>query len=906
MLLVALTCSMNVWSWTYSNNYTIEAKFKINAVAAGLIFAAPSANDGDFYMWQFNVSEAGNQSKFRPHHWNPGACLAEIGTADKGVTLNASDWFETKIVITENGTKATTYLRKVGDAEYVLIEENREGTFTYGHVGARMDHEGSTNESATFDYIKVTDNVTGIVLYNEDFNTTNGNWSNTPTWDETNGTLTVTGVNLSERRYFQNYMYKENMHYAVEADMTIESGYISLVFGLADSGTSYMWQISPNFSDDNTIVYYHLDKGNENWKAHAAGSSFPDFNGAALLGTKRHVKIEVIGNVVKTFIDGSLEDTFTQNDLVDFALLNPGRIGVRADASNNIHHKAYIDNLKVTEYDGETGTVVMEENFDDGISRYFDMAAGASVVSVNGDYALLIDAVKSTSSEKVRLIQKENPYNLRYLYNVGSDLWLQNNDKNTTCWTTRAELGERGMIIGVSEISGGYQLNPFFGGNHSINSGNLYMDTSEGMTAWTITPISDTGYVYIKSGENYLGSDGSGYLTIGSLTGDDAKWRLYTAEERKQQMLAGTIASPTDATWLISSPNFAWNDERGNIWTEVTSGGNNDLDGDNPGNGGVCCNRVHESFNCGIYSMTQILTTLPAGVYRMSVQGFYNCSDLVKRPYYFVQNATSGTIQKDFMLVSEDVHSDPNCWGSATDGGAYGQFYAAKCIYYGHYQNPDIYFVVGSDNEATTIGVKKESFVSEDWLIYDNFKLEYLGSQAETTIGAANYTTFVAPYNISTIPTGVEAYACQVQTNYVHLEPVTAIPTGEAVVMKNTGTYSFFPASGDVVLGTNNDLKASNGTQTGGDGIYALANKGMVGFYPVDNGVTIPAGKGYLNLGGSGVKAFYGFEEENATSINSLTPALSEVEGTIYNLAGQRVGKLQKGINIVNGKKIIK
>ena len=38
----------------------------------------------------------------------------------------------------------------------------------------------------------------------------------------------------------------------------------------------------------------------------------------------------------------------------------------------------------------------------------------------------------------------------------------------------------------------------------------------------------------------------------------------------------------------------------------------------------------------------------------------------------------------------------------------------------------------------------------------------------------------------------------------------------------------------------------------------------------------------------------------------SLTPSLSKGEGVIYNLAGQRISKLQKGINIVNGKKVLK
>ncbi len=48
------------------------------------------------------------------------------------------------------------------------------------------------------------------------------------------------------------------------------------------------------------------------------------------------------------------------------------------------------------------------------------------------------------------------------------------------------------------------------------------------------------------------------------------------------------------------------------------------------------------------------------------------------------------------------------------------------------------------------------------------------------------------------------------------------------------------------------------------------------------------------------------FIDDEATGIDSLTPDPSPVgEGSIYNLAGQRLNKMQKGINIVNGKKIL-
>ena len=52
-----------------------------------------------------------------------------------------------------------------------------------------------------------------------------------------------------------------------------------------------------------------------------------------------------------------------------------------------------------------------------------------------------------------------------------------------------------------------------------------------------------------------------------------------------------------------------------------------------------------------------------------------------------------------------------------------------------------------------------------------------------------------------------------------------------------------------------------------------------------------------------GTNGYYNAGDEDPDGI-SLTPTLSEGEGAIYNLAGQRMSKLQKGINIVNGKKI--
>ena len=141
------------------------------------------------------------------------------------------------------------------------------------------------------------------------------------------------------------------------------------------------------------------------------------------------------------------------------------------------------------------------------------------------------------------------------------------------------------------------------------------------------------------------------------------------------------------------------------------------------------------------------------------------------------------------------------------------------------------------------------------------------------------------------------------------------IPANTAVVLKGTPNtvYRFVVMPTGLPAVTNNDLQGSDGTVTGdGSTIFALSSKANgVGFYPVGSGVTIPAGKAYLvynNTGGTPVKGFtFVFDDDDATGISLTEDGRSQMEdGAIYNLAGQRVSKMQKGINIVNGKKVLK
>jgi hypothetical protein len=101
---------------------------------------------------------------------------------------------------------------------------------------------------------------------------------------------------------------------------------------------------------------------------------------------------------------------------------------------------------------------------------------------------------------------------------------------------------------------------------------------------------------------------------------------------------------------------------------------------------------------------------------------------------------------------------------------------------------------------------------------------------------------------------------------------------------------------GNVLKGAAEDIQAA--------GKYVLAKPEgaeKAGFYKAETG-TIKAGKAYLEVESS-VKAFF-FAGDDATGIANVEKAVED--GAIYNLAGQRVNKAQKGIYIINGKKVLK
>jgi hypothetical protein len=514
-----------------------------------------------------------------------------------------------------------------------------------------------------------------------------------------------------------------------------------------------------------------------------------------------------------------------------------------------------------------------------------------------------------------------------YIYNVGAQRYLTGGVN----YGTHAAVNFAAQIATFTQNGDGWRIHTNIRTNSDALNHNGYVDCGGDGDTWYLIEVS-TGVYNISQTNSNTGATLLGYsgerrgnwwqVDTDNQGADQAinQWKLVSKAERDALMANASETNPVDATYYIHAAGFdhhlpsaqlAFPLTQWQTWFPEGKGGNNGIGGWEP-------DFNWEAWDAGNIKFYQELKDLPAGKYRLTAQAYYRHGNFEQAVSEFNNPKTDGAIlyatngngvtaQTYIVPITSEVDKVPG-YGRSSSVGSFpddrnetaAQFFEA-----GLYKNVVNDIVVTADG-TLTIGVEKfENNQGSEWVVADNFRLTYLGVD-DVVVGTIGYTTFVAPYNIAVIPEGVEAYACQVGTSSVHLEPVTAIPAGEAVVLKNAGTYTFRPTTSEVELGTTNDLLPSDGTITGAAGnIYALANKSNgVGFYPVGSDVTVPAGKGYLVIPNT-VKAFYGFEEDNATSIDNLN-VNANLNGAIYNIAGQRISKMQKGVNVVNGKKILK
>ena len=304
------------------------------------------------------------------------------------------------------------------------------------------------------------------------------------------------------------------------------------------------------------------------------------------------------------------------------------------------------------------------------------------------------------------------------------------------------------------------------------------------------------------------------------------------------------------------------------------------------------------SLSDNVFEGCNLLTSIiiPNGVTSIGYQAFLGCWRI-----------TSITIPNS--LTSIGIEAFKNC-SSLTSVTIYSSLPS-----YGGYSFP------GNRTEVTLYVPAGRKSAYESASGWSDFKeIVEMPSEVGITIGEASIGTYCSEYSLDFTGSDAKAYV------------VSSFDSGSGQVTMNR-VYKTTPNTGLVIKGStgNYDISLGDGGSTASNMLvgvtentvlnkvvgdytnYILAKKGgEAGFYAVSDGSTLKANKAYLplktdDLPASARIAFF-FDDEETTDIKAVEEQqIFNVQDDviIYNLNGQRMTGLQKGLNIINGKKVI-
>lgn len=197
--------------------------------------------------------------------------------------------------------------------------------------------------------------------------------------------------------------------------------------------------------------------------------------------------------------------------------------------------------------------------------------------------------------------------------------------------------------------------------------------------------------------------------------------------------------------------------------------------------------------------------------------------------------------------------------------------------------------------------------------VFDYLLITKTGEAVSVPVGTAGFATYANHEKALdfTNVSGLTAFTATVSGDVVTFTPATKVPAGTGLLLK--GATADVPVIASAEAISDNILYAPTTDVTGlnydADGYYNYiltqpADK-EVGFYRANNN-SVAVGKAYLRIdqsAGARQFTFIGLNGET-TGIEAIN-TVEQKNGEVYNLQGQRVAKTQKGLFIVNGKKVI-
>ena len=329
-------------------------------------------------------------------------------------------------------------------------------------------------------------------------------------------------------------------------------------------------------------------------------------------------------------------------------------------------------------------------------------------------------------------------------------------------------------------------------------------------------------------------------------------------------------------------------------------------------------NSVASIGNMAFYSCSSLTSvTIPNSVTSIEYQAFSGCSGL-----------TSVTIPNSVTSIGINAFADCSGLTSVTIGNgveSIGQLAFSYCS-----QLHDVYCyaeeVPTTESNAfssSPIGTATlhvpagsvDSYKTAPWSGFAN--IVAIPNQYELSVSSAGYATLCLAYNAE-IPQDVEVYVAEkVDGDCLKMKKVEGVlPAMTGVIVKaNEGTYAFIQSEDTPAeIGENLLVGSVFNRMVGADkntSYYILAapddNNNEVGMYRVeliDDKFECMANKAYLPFDSS-APARIRFDFGTETGILETENGNVKTENC-YDLSGRRVQNAQKGIFIVNGKKVIK
>ena len=275
-------------SWS---DYELTANITLISGAAGIAFRT-SLDEQSGYVWQLVPGVGLVRNKI------VNGKLTQLGEA---VSYNVISGKAYTVVIRAEGNTVTTTLDGTKIDEYTDNDAISSGTFGFYSKSGQKTRLTSLSASET--------SATKILGFNTTIN---------------------------------NLIYNDGLSwtdYTVEFDMVIEKGAAGFMFRASNSGKDgYMWQ----FNLSKGGLARHIRTGNSFTNGKIDG------NGAVkctlVQGQKHHVSITVDGNVITTYLDGTLIDTYTDTKSTYLT----GSFGMRQGSGE----QASLSNITVTAKDG--------------------------------------------------------------------------------------------------------------------------------------------------------------------------------------------------------------------------------------------------------------------------------------------------------------------------------------------------------------------------------------------------------------------------------------------------------------------------------------------------------------------------------------------------------------------------